>query len=170
MAAWPPPRPPPPALPRTRWSATCSGLPDFQGEVLGHRLADGGRRRAAARFDAKTRAATAWFSACRWSCVLAPKGRDSMARQHERRRGSTFALLAVTGSGVQVVRGDRPAVAARRVARGLTEISSFQIRTGCSDAKYSSFACSSSHCDLRSSRLSHQSPLIEAACSLKSEV
>ena len=60
-------RQPTPTLPRTRWSATCSRLPDSQGEDPGHRLTDVlvdvVVAVTAARFDAKTRAATAWFSA-----------------------------------------------------------------------------------------------------------
>ena len=148
-----PPRPPPPSIPRTRWPETCSRLPDSQGEVPGHRLMSSStwwspsRRRG---LTAKTRAATAWFRACRWI--------------HEHRWSATFGVLMVTGSGVRAARGDWPAVAARRAARcaatgrrwppnalhaarGLPlEISSFQIRTGCSDAKYSSFACYPSHC------------------------
>ena len=133
-----PPRPPPPSIPRTRWAETCSRFPDSQGEVPGHRLMSSStwwspsRRRG---LTAKTRAATAWFSACRWI--------------HEHRRSATFGVLMVTGPacGRHAATGRRWPPSALHAARGLPlEISSFQIRTGCSDAKYSSFACSPSHC------------------------
>lgn len=64
LAAATPPRPPPPALPRTRWPATCSTFPGRSS----HRLLPSSTwwspvAVAAARFDAETRAATARVAA-----------------------------------------------------------------------------------------------------------